>query len=41
MKKLVQYLVTILITFMIFSNVSAKEQVKLYLFHVDGCHHCK
>ena len=41
MKKLVQYLVTILITFMIFSNVSAKEQVKLYFFHGDGCPHCK
>lgn len=41
MKKLVQYLFTILITFMIFSNVSAKEQVKLYFFHGDGCPHCK
>lgn len=40
MKKFLNYLLTILVTFMIFSNVSAKEQVKLYFFHGDGCPHC-
>ncbi len=41
MKKLIQYLFTILITFMIFSNVSAKEPVKIYFFHGNECPHCK
>ena len=41
MKKFFSYLITVFITFMIFSNVFAKEQVKLYFFHGDGCPHCK
>lgn len=41
MKRLVQYLLTILIPFLIFSNVSAKEQINLYFFHGEECPHCK
>lgn len=40
MKKGLSYFITILVTFMIFSNVSAKEEIKLYFFHGDGCPHC-
>lgn len=42
MKKYFKYLFVIILLFFIsINNVSAKEEIKLYLFHGDGCPHCK
>lgn len=42
MLKKIKYLLFILLLFIIFTpNISAKEQVNLYLFWGDGCPHCE
>lgn len=38
--KYLKYIVISFIAFLLCNNVSAKENVKLYLFYGDGCPHC-
>ena len=41
MNKYLKYLLIILVSFLLLTNVSAKEnKVTLYFFHGDGCPHC-
>lgn len=41
MKKIGRYILLVISFFFLFNcNVSAKEKVKLYFFHGDGCPHC-
>ena len=40
MKKISKVIFALLFFFLLSTNVSAKEKVKLYFFHGDGCPHC-
>ena len=38
--KYLRYIVLLVVSLLLCSNVEAKENVKLYLFYGDGCPHC-
>ena len=40
MNKFIKYLLVLLLSFFLISNVSAKEKITMYFFHGDGCPHC-